>query len=72
MGNVPSPLPGDIANWPNLRVVYRTEQPGDEDDGQHRGLAAFVAYTFHSTRSVVSDLRSPDATTNPSRSILYG
>ena len=25
MGKVPSPLPGDIRDWPSLRVVYRTD-----------------------------------------------
>ena len=48
----------------------RAEQGGHEDDAEDGGLAGLAAKTVHSTRSVVSDLRFPDATTNPSRSTL--
>ena len=43
----------------------RAEQRGHEDDAEDGGLAGLAAKTIHSTRSVVSDSRLPDATTMP-------
>jgi hypothetical protein len=65
-------LRGALLAIPGADVEHHrngAEQADEEEDGKDGRLAGFTAKTGHSTRSVVSDLRSPAAKTNPNRSI---